>query len=59
MPSLSDLLIIPALTETDDAYILDVDLGKDSITEIFFNFSKIMDFIEQNLFTKLLCDEIF
>ena len=49
MPSLSDLLIIPALTETDDAYILDVDLGKDSITEIFFNFSKIMDFIEQNL----------
>ena len=49
MPSLSDHLNIPALTETDDAYILDVDLGKDSITEIFFNFSKIMDFIEQNL----------
>ena len=30
---LIDHLTIPALTETDDAYILDVDLGKDSITE--------------------------
>ena len=29
------ILLFPALTETDDAYILDVDLGKDSITEIF------------------------
>ena len=46
MPSLSDLLIIPALTETDDAYILDVDLGKDSLTEISSKFSKLLDFVD-------------